>query len=48
MQFVLGAAQALAQAVHLALALVGPLLHIEDAHHAREVDPLVGELVDEL
>ena len=32
----------------LALALLGTLLHIEDAHHAGKVDALVGQLVDEL
>ena len=48
MQLVLELAYAGAELLVLALALLGALLHIEDAHHAGEVDALVGQLVDEL
>ena len=47
-QLVLELAYAGAELLVLALALLGALLHIEDAHHAGEVDALVGQLVDEL
>ena len=48
MQLVLRAAQLLAQLLVLALALLSPLLHIEDADHAGKVDALVRKLVDKL
>ena len=48
MQLVLELANAGAKLLVLALALLGTLLHIEDAHHAGEVNALVGQLVDEL
>ncbi len=48
MQLVLELAHADAELFVLALALLGTLLHIEDAHHAGKVDALVGQLVDEL
>ena len=48
MQLVLELAYAGAELLVLALALLGALLHIEDAHHAGEVNALVGQLVDEL
>ena len=47
MQLVLELAHASAELLVLALALLGTLLHIEDAHHAGKVDALVGQLVDE-
>ena len=48
MDLVLELAHAGAELLHLRLALLGALLHVQDAHHAGEVDALVGELVDEL
>ena len=48
MQLVLELAHAGTEFFVLALALLGALLHIEDAHHAGKVDALVGQLVDEL
>ena len=48
MQLVLELAYAGAEFLVLALALLGALLHIEDAHNAGEVNALVGQLVDEL
>ena len=48
MQLVLELAHAGAELFVLALTFLGTLLHIEDAHHAGEVDALVGQLVDEL
>ena len=48
MQLVLELAHAGAELLVLAVALLGTLFHIENAHHAGKVDTLVSQLVDEL
>jgi hypothetical protein len=45
---VLKLAHAAAQAVYLLVALHGALAHVQDPHHAGEVDALVRQLADEV